>query len=749
MNYKLILASIISILACFVLGYFLIKIAPNSTKDSIDQSLSANNINNSSQNKNLPHQILDKLTSPAFAASPNGDFVAKNRVFEATLPKEIQGQVKIAKSKSLEFSPISTKTSQAKSIGAKVVYEEAYPSNDIQYETTEKGIKESIIIKSIESVQNEYKFKFKSTDLKATLNDDNSITFTQISKEAPRDIPVSDGSKLDAKKSANYLPDHPQIFKIPSPIMIDANGNKSKITEVKVILNDNILTLIPSKQWLKDAKFPVVLDPTVEVAPQIVEELAEKRTPTAKEFLNDDGSFTSVIFQNPIHYKDLSGKYRDIDRTFVESNDPSFQYQVNTGMYIAKLKKTISGSSDINLDFGNSSIGFSPAKIGWSNGTNLGNLANVTGAISSDKSKISYKSVFGITGIDLEAIYDNEKFLKETVVNNKEAIQVQSHTNDNLEITFNLDIPTDVELKVNDKIWDKNSSIETEDAISVIKNGQPISELRKAIVYSSKDNKTQTIKVRLAKKGNQLTLTKIIPASWLNSASYPIRTDTTDTIYGIAGDGYLDSQDYDAQVTQDGQGITVATLDASNIQVGQDDNGSSLAYAYEGFIGFNTSSIGSDPVTAVTLSLYLQTDLSTIADFTHEVRLKSWSSGGLGTDDWVSGGASSTYGHLDNQTLLASISTAGIGATGAYKDLTSVAAFISNINGSGNTELIMNSNRHRVGTYATGDEYVIWQDADTAGTTQDPKLVVVHTSSGGANIGPGVNIGPGTSITTN
>jgi hypothetical protein len=57
-------------------------------------------------------------------------------------------------------------------------------------------------------------------------------------------------------------------------------------------------------------------------------------------------------------------------------------------------------------------------------------------------------------------------------------------------------------------------------------------------------------------------------------------------------------------------------------------------------------------------------------------------------------------------------------------NLTSEAAFLSNINTSGFTRMVTCSDRVTAGTQPTGDEYTYISSADETGTTQDPKLVI-------------------------
>ncbi|MGH2627247.1 MAG: hypothetical protein ACRDHY_11415, partial [Anaerolineales bacterium] len=46
-------------------------------------------------------------------------------------------------------------------------------------------------------------------------------------------------------------------------------------------------------------------------------ELAELRTETTKQFLNPDGTFTTEAYTRPIHFRDVSGGWADIDDNLV------------------------------------------------------------------------------------------------------------------------------------------------------------------------------------------------------------------------------------------------------------------------------------------------------------------------------------------------------------------------------------------------------------------------------------------------
>ncbi|MFA6306202.1 MAG: LamG-like jellyroll fold domain-containing protein [Patescibacteria group bacterium] len=58
-----------------------------------------------------------------------------------------------------------------------------------------------------------------------------------------------------------------KLFTIPAPFLVDADGIKSSLNDVETFLTgDGRLTLKPSVEWLTKAKYPVILDPTIEIS---------------------------------------------------------------------------------------------------------------------------------------------------------------------------------------------------------------------------------------------------------------------------------------------------------------------------------------------------------------------------------------------------------------------------------------------------------------------------------------------------
>ena len=128
---------------------------------------------------------LNRL-APDFVETTQG-FVAKNLLFEAKLPKNSKGTITIQNKKILSITPLNVAMAQAKTEENKILYPDAYPSSTVEYVTTSKGLKESIVLRSFANLPKELSYIFSAQDLKAELQSDNSITFTQVSKEPSRD----------------------------------------------------------------------------------------------------------------------------------------------------------------------------------------------------------------------------------------------------------------------------------------------------------------------------------------------------------------------------------------------------------------------------------------------------------------------------------------------------------------------------------------------------------------------------------
>ena len=177
-----------------------------------------------------------------------------------------------------------------------------------------------------------------------------------------------------------------------------------------------------------------------------------------------------------------------------------------------------------------------------------------------------------------------------------------------------------------------------------------------------------------------------------------------------------------------GDGWKVSFDDPNTFDVGQYYNGTDTYYCYEAFLDFDTSSIpDSDVIDSAVLSLYDYYGGYLGTHFTVQARAFDWGGQPIEKADYRSGDPADS-GSLDEYTLLATYNTtSGWGAGVQYRVFTSESAFVSNINKTGATRIVLNSSRHLAGNTPTGNERIVAYGDETAG--RYPRLVIEHHST--------------------
>lgn len=116
---------------------------------------------------------------------------------------------------------------------------------------------------------------------------------------------------------------------------------------------------------------PISPLPATAAAPGLVEkpsvtepqELIQYRTETSKRFLNPDGTLTEKIYIDPIHYKDTSGKWQDIDSTLVLA--PNGTYHNKANRFDVELTPT-ANAGFVKFTQDEASLSFKPSFAGAS-----------------------------------------------------------------------------------------------------------------------------------------------------------------------------------------------------------------------------------------------------------------------------------------------------------------------------------------------------------------------------------------------
>ena len=144
----------------------------------------------------------------------------------------------------ISILPIGAQSAKAQTTGNIVKYIDAYQNTDVVQTRSFNKLKEDIILKQPGHPKIfEYQIDMAQFD---------------VSRDSPGNLYFFRKGHVDDN---DY-----KLFTIPAPFMIDADGKKSSTADVLSALNSaGRLVLKPSEKWLAKAKYPVVLDPTVEI----------------------------------------------------------------------------------------------------------------------------------------------------------------------------------------------------------------------------------------------------------------------------------------------------------------------------------------------------------------------------------------------------------------------------------------------------------------------------------------------------
>lgn len=197
---------------------------------------------------------------------------------------------------------------------------------------------------------------------------------------------------------------------------------------------------------------------------------------------------------------------------------------------------------------------------------------------------------------------------------------------------------------------------------------------------------------------------------------------TVSTFYVDTGDGYIQSRGLGSYAdARTGSNLSVTTTSSDGLPYWTDFSGPDY-YIRQVHLRWDTSSVGADDVTDATLSLYFLSGENT--DGWGSLYAREYDYGAsLTTADWRA-----TNGTSASDALLAQIARTSI-SINAYNALTSEAAFVAAINGSGYTGLYVLVSNTESATAPTGWNWPRFWVGDRAGTTEDPKLVVTHASA--------------------
>ena len=148
----------------------------------------------------------------------------------------------------------------------------------------------------------------------------------------------------------------------------------------------------------------------------IISEDVSKRTETEKHFRMSDGTYTAATYNYPVHYRDESGEWADIDNSLVSVNEDELSNK-SAGFDVVlskKMRKDKAVQLEINghkLSWGFVGANKSPAEIMENNDSYDGDDAFLT--LGNIRSKTVYRDIY--QDVDAEYIISSEG-IKENII---------------------------------------------------------------------------------------------------------------------------------------------------------------------------------------------------------------------------------------------------------------------------------------------------------------------------------------------
>ena len=277
-------------------------------------------------------------------------------------------------------------------------------------------------------------------------------------------------------------------------------------------------------------------------------EITDRREETVKHFRTEDGSFTAVQYNVPVHERDENGEWQDIDNTLSESGS---EYATSNAR-VKFAKKTTGNSTLFTLHDGNRKITMS---LSGARKKVEGQVTNTQTEFPEDatqlqkmmtldklSSKILYPEI--LDGIDLEYVV-NSCNIKENIIVKERA--------DYYSYTF------EVQLNNLEAVLCEDGSV----AISDPDTDEIVYTIPKGYMFDANGEYSDAVEYTLTNGGNgKYSLTVTADAEWINAEErvFPVTIDPPITVNSnsMMTDTYIDSAN-----------PSVTYYNATNLKVGR------------------------------------------------------------------------------------------------------------------------------------------------------------------------------------
>jgi hypothetical protein len=462
-----------------------------------------------------------------------------------------------------------------------------------------------------------------------------------------------------------------------------------------------------------------------------MQEILNNRSYNAKHFLKDDGKKVLQAHAGHIHYKGTDGEFKDVDFAL---EDMGAYWQMVKASYKLLIAKDFGANKLIKFQNkyrgANHEIIYEPRMLAWVNKTDLSdfqvfrNQQSVTGYITGENNNIiRYDNAFG-NGLHFEITLLRSGFKKEIVIEAKNKLELPPTANHKLVALFEYS-GTGLKVKSNDKLrqWTSGNYFEEQDGFRVQEEANEVyqSFIRPAyIIDDGAEQPTQElIKVFWKQHNGKLYQAKVLPKAFLQSASYPVRADTTTSYYAGPQDGSVFSS---GTVWSTVRGATTGSLYAGQIKtIASVWKSGATYYCRRSFFPYDTSAIpDTDTIESATAYFTVKNEFYGTGD-AYAVLVEGTQ------EDTLAAGDFDAIGSTDLGSSQPSITTAG-GISIALNS--SGLALISK---TGLTKFAILEKEDFSNTTPTKSIESYLYASEQTGTSEDPYLEVTYGEGGGGS----------------
>jgi len=306
-------------------------------------------------------------------------------------------------------------------------------------------------------------------------------------------------------------------------------------------------------------------------------EVVSLRTQQTKTWYLGNGTYAVQSGLGPVHYQDNG--WQDIDNSWVPSTVEPWQYEMTKDDYHAYAYSLFNWGQIMKFELGGNSVAFQPMDLQWTNALNQLQVISGPQSVSAtvDNQPVEMLTdVYGTIGnlrwqnaygVGRNFVWSaNPGLLRPLLEINSTlptpAAYIINGGNVSLRQSFIFAPTSSLGIYVNGLLWDKSSTVLTNQPIEFKSGSQVLWYFFPASCWSSALNQTPpSVTTRLRKAGSNLWLDILVPYEWLQTAVYPIYIDPdTGVKYATA----VSTQSVLPEDDVNWTGATVANLNSDN-----------------------------------------------------------------------------------------------------------------------------------------------------------------------------------------